>query len=108
MDRPTASYFPFQILITETGSFDRNHGIYEEPSFDVAPLWVQIHELPLGRMTKTFSVELSLKAGKVLDVDFDETKKVWGIAYLRVLVLVDLSQPLFLGSFLERPNKPSI
>lgn len=60
-------------------------------------------------MTKTSTMEIGLKAGKVLEVDFDETKKVWGIAYLRALVLVDLSQLLFLGFFfLERPNKPPI
>lgn len=80
----------------------------QELSFDMAPLWVQIHGLPLGHMTKTSTLELGLKARKVLEVDFDETKKVWGIAYLRALVMVDLSQPLYLGFPLERPNKSPI
>lgn len=53
-------------------------------------------------------VKLGAKVGRVLESDFDASKKVWGIAYLPALIMVDLTQPLFAGFFLNRPNKPAL
>lgn len=53
-------------------------------------------------------VELGAKAGRVLESDFDASNKVWGIAYLPALIMVDLTQPLFPSFFLDRPNKPTL
>lgn len=57
-----------------------------ELSFQSAPLWLQMHGLPLGQMNRASALEYGVLAGRVLDVDFDNKKQVWGSAFLRVLV----------------------
>ncbi|KAB1206114.1 hypothetical protein CJ030_MR7G011667 [Morella rubra] len=39
-------------------------------------------------------MEYDTKAGQVLEFDFDKDKKVWGMAFPRDLIVVDLVKPL--------------
>lgn len=80
----------------------------QELTFTSTPLWLQIHGLPLGHMTKSAALEYGALAGRVLAVDFDDSKKVWGLAFLRVLIQADLSHPVFPGFFLQRSNKSEL
>lgn len=71
-------------------------------------LWLQIYGLPLGMRTRDNAVEYGEKASSVLKVDFNKAKKFWGMAFLRVLVLVDLVNSLMAGCCLQCPHKPDL
>lgn len=73
----------------------------QELSFASSPLWLHIHGLPLGRMTRAFALDFGALAGSVLEANFDTSKQVWGMACLRVSVQVDLFQPLLPGFYLD-------
>lgn len=81
---------------------------FQELTFTSTPLWLQIHGLPLGHMTNSAALEYGALAGRVLAVDFDDSKKVWGLTFIRVLIQVNLSHPMFPGFFLQRSNKSEL
>lgn len=56
--------------------------ILQEISFSDIQLWMQIHGLPLGLMTRDRAIEYGAKAGLIQEVDFDKDKKVWGMTFL--------------------------
>lgn len=80
----------------------------QEISFTSMNLWLQIYGLPLCMMTRDGAVEYGEKASSVLEVDFNKAKKVWGMAFLRVLVLVDLVNCLVASCYLQHPHKPDL
>lgn len=59
-------------------------------------------------MTSALAVKYGFKASTVLEVDFDPSKKVIGMAFLHSLVLVDVHHPLFPGCYLICSNKPKV
>lgn len=72
-----------------------------ELSFTVAPIWVQIHGLSLGRMTRTTAMDATSKAGEVLDIDFHSQLHVWGAEFLWCQVMLNLLNPLILSYYFE-------
>lgn len=55
---------------------------FQELAFTTAPIWLEIHGLPLGRMTRTMAVFSTSKAGEVIAVDVRSQLHVWGTSYL--------------------------
>lgn len=80
----------------------------QEISFTTMRLWLQIHRLPLGLMTREIALEYGSKASLVQEIDFDLAKKVRGMAFLRVRVLMDLVKPLVVGCYLSRAQKQDV
>lgn len=53
--------------------------------FEEEPMWIQLHNFPLGGMTKEFGGKIGSMVGEVLVVDVDKEGIGWG-PYLRVQV----------------------
>lgn len=64
--------------------------------FSVSPIWVQIHNMPLGCMNREVSFQIGSTLGKVEEVAVAEDDVGWG-RYLRVRVAINLYQPLERG-----------
>jgi hypothetical protein len=64
--------------------------------FSVSPIWVQIHNMPLGCMNREAGFQIGSTLGKVEDVAVAEDDVGWGW-YLRVRVAINLYQPLEQG-----------
>lgn len=62
-------------------------------------MWVQMFNLPLGMMNRTYCELLGMTIDEVLDVDVDKDSLGWG-PFLRVRVWVDISKPLLRGNLL--------
>ncbi|XP_042950180.1 uncharacterized protein LOC122282289 [Carya illinoinensis] len=68
----------------------------KEMVFDKEPLWVQVHNIPLGGMTRKVGEQTGRQVGEVLDVDVDEQDVGWG-PYLHIKILIDITKPLMRG-----------
>jgi hypothetical protein len=68
--------------------------------FSFTPIWVQIHDMPLGCMNRAVGIQIGNSIGKVEDVAVAEDDVVWG-RYLRVRVAINLFQPLERGRNLK-------
>lgn len=64
-----------------------------DTSFDLAEFWVQIHKVPMLCMSRSWGYELGKSVGSVKDVEINASGDCLG-RYLRVRILVDISQPL--------------
>jgi len=64
--------------------------------FSVSPIWVQIHNMPLGCMNREVGFQIGSTLGKVEDVAVVEDDVGWG-RYVRVKVAINLYQPLERG-----------
>lgn len=69
------------------------------------PVWVQVHGLPMGQSTKLMEETAARRAGKVVEVDFRSNKEVWVTQFIRVKVLIQVSQPLVSGFFFPRLHR---
>lgn len=76
-----------------------------EVDLSTIPLWVQVHGLPMGQTTMKMAEEAASWIGEVVDVDFRLSKVVWVTQFIRVKVLLDLSQPLPPGFMLPRAQR---
>ncbi|XP_042969013.1 uncharacterized protein LOC122301685 [Carya illinoinensis] len=67
-----------------------------EMVFDKEPMWVQMHNIPLGGMTRRVGRNIGELVGEVLEVDVDKEGVGWG-PYLRVNISVNITKPLMRG-----------
>lgn len=68
-----------------------------EMGFDKEPIWVQLHNIPLGGMTMNVGKNIGELAGKVLEIDVDNEGVGWG-PYLRVKISINITKPLMRGA----------
>ncbi|KAK7845980.1 uncharacterized protein At4g02000-like [Quercus suber] len=68
----------------------------DDATFDHAPFWVQIHNLPLRRMNKVTAEAIGRTLGTIEQVDVSTTGECRG-RYLRVRVRINITQPLCRG-----------
>jgi len=61
--------------------------------FSSFPIWIQIHDMPLGCMNRAVGTQIGNSLGKVEDVAVAKDDVGWG-RYLRVRVEINLYQPL--------------
>jgi hypothetical protein len=94
-----------KVLEGRPWSYDRTILIIEEldgqkpPSqmkFLHSPIWVQVHDMPLGCMNKRVGLKIGNSLGKVEEVAVAEDDVGWG-RYMRLRVVIDLYQPLDRG-----------
>ncbi|XP_042972845.1 uncharacterized protein LOC122304652 [Carya illinoinensis] len=64
--------------------------------FDTETMWIQLHNIPLGGMTRTVGVKIGSSVGEVLEVDVDEEEIGWGPC-LHVQIKVNITKPLMRG-----------
>lgn len=69
-------------------------------AFDKAYFWVRMTHLPLACMGRDLGFKIGSSVGKVEEVNTDKNGIGWG-EYLRVKILIDLSQPLPRGRKLK-------
>lgn len=65
-----------------------------EISFTSVAIWIQVHGLPLGSITKEIVVSAGHRVGEVMEVDYRSANRSWAAMYVRVLVLLNVSPPL--------------
>lgn len=66
--------------------------------------WVQLHDLPFGCITREVGRSIKKTVGMVQKVNVNEEGKGWG-KFLRVKVMVDITNPLAQRRFLNLPGK---
>lgn len=64
--------------------------------FSSSPIWLQIHDMPLGCMSRGVGFKIGSSLGKVEDVAIAADDVGWG-KYLHVRVIINLYQPLDRG-----------
>jgi hypothetical protein len=64
--------------------------------FDNSPIWIQIHDMPLGCMNRAVARKIGESLGRVEEVAIAEDDVGWGRS-LRIRVAIDLFQPLERG-----------
>lgn len=68
--------------------------------FESKVFWVQMHNLPLGMMTKERGEQIGGSVGKVLEVDVEEDGIGWG-RFLQVEIELPLFKPIARGKFIN-------
>jgi hypothetical protein len=74
--------------------------------FSESPIWVQIHDMPLGCMNQAVGEQIDNSLGKVVDVAVAEDDVGWG-RYLRVRVTINLFKLLERGRTLFIAGNPN-
>ncbi|XP_062146783.1 uncharacterized protein LOC133854564 [Alnus glutinosa] len=64
--------------------------------FSISPIWIQIHDMPLGCMNRAVGFQIGSSLGSVEDMAVAKDDVGWG-RYLRVRVAINLHQPLERG-----------
>ncbi|KAK9987692.1 hypothetical protein SO802_027931 [Lithocarpus litseifolius] len=109
MDAIAATFQPFKadvdnILANEPWSYDKNLMVLqqyeagsevEDLTFNLTHFWVQVHGIPVRFMNKRVAEGLCETVGQVCHLQNAPT--VDGGSFMRVRVLVDISQPLCRG-----------
>jgi len=72
--------------------------------FSISPFWIQIHDLPLGCMTREVGYKIGASIGRVEDVRVPGDGGSWSRG-LRVRVQVDITKPLERGRVLKLNGK---
>ncbi|CAI9116361.1 OLC1v1017483C1 [Oldenlandia corymbosa var. corymbosa] len=67
--------------------------IAKKHTFSRSPLWIQLHDLPIGLMSKSFAATAGNNIGRFLEVYCDNEGSCIG-RFLRIRVEVDISLPL--------------
>jgi hypothetical protein len=68
----------------------------DQLDFTLSPIWVQIHNMPLGCMNRAVGTQIGSTLGKVEEVAIAEDDVGWG-RFLRVRVMINLFKPLERG-----------
>ncbi|XP_042988622.1 uncharacterized protein LOC122316137 [Carya illinoinensis] len=68
----------------------------EEMGFDKEPIWIQLHNISLGSMTKKVGKNIGELVGEVLEIVVDEEGVGWG-PYLPVKTSINITKPLTRG-----------
>lgn len=50
----------------------------KDMQFEKLEMWIQLYQLPLGKMTRHYGEQIGKSLGGVLDVDVDENDIGWG------------------------------
>ena len=100
-----------RILQNEPWSFDKHLVVFqrynkntvsEDYALNEATFWVQVHNIPLGYMDTDTAEEICSKIGKV--VKSTGKKDYGGEGFIRVRVIVDVTQPLCRGRVVTLEN----
>ena len=100
-----------RVLQNEPWSFDKHLIVFQHSNKDTvlknyslteAALWVQVHNIPLGFMDRETAEEICLIVGKV--VKSVGSKDLGGDGFIRVRVIVDVTQPLCRGRVMTLEN----
>ncbi|KAH7848241.1 hypothetical protein Vadar_007118 [Vaccinium darrowii] len=75
--------------------------VISELDFNVCPFWVQIHGLPVEKMSRANAVIIGSRMGKLLAVESASDGLCLERGFLRVKVEMDVSQPLPKGFWLR-------
>lgn len=103
-----------KVLAGRPWSYDRTLLILNEfdgkisPSqmdFSSTPIWVQVHDMPLGCMNRGMGSQIGSSLREVEEVAVAEDDVGWG-HYLWIRVAINLSQPLEHGRTLRIAEKP--
>jgi len=103
-----------KVLAGRPWSYDRTLLILNEfdgkisPSqmdFSSSPIWVQVHDMPLGCMNRGIGRQIGSSMGEVEEVAVAEDDVGWG-RYLRIRVAINLHLPLERGRTLRVSGKP--
>ena len=90
-----------KVLQNEPSSYDKHIIVFQRYSRDTVledyrltemALWVQVHNIPLGYMDRVTAEEICSTVGKV--VQTEGIRGSGGDGFIRVRVIVDISQPL--------------
>jgi hypothetical protein len=73
-----------------------------------APIWVQVHGLPLDRMNNANAAIIAESIGGLVEVDKPDCSKPCRKSFLRIRVLLPLEDPLPTGFLLQRPPKQPV
>ncbi|KAI7992412.1 hypothetical protein LOK49_LG12G01664 [Camellia lanceoleosa] len=68
------------------------------------PFWVQVHGLPLDKMTKTHKVTIGNHLGKLITIEALSDGLLLVRSFLRIRVEIDVTKPLLQGFILHRRN----
>ncbi|KAL5565726.1 hypothetical protein UlMin_028890 [Ulmus minor] len=68
-------------------------GDYSKMSLSQAPLWVQLHNIPILCMSKAVGFILGNMVGRVQEVECNQDELCLG-TFIRVRVIIDISKPL--------------
>ena len=83
-----------------------NDETFDDIDFSKAAIWLQVHGLPLEKMTVTNATKIADCIGGLVEVDNLENLKPYRKSFLRIWVLIPLEEPLATGFMLQRPPKP--
>lgn len=72
----------------------KEDGVIFDMEFEHCPFWVQIHGLPLGKMTRANAETIGKRFGKLLAVETSTDGMLLGRSFLRVRVAVKITDPL--------------
>lgn len=61
------------------------------------PLWVQVHDCPVGMMNQTYGVILGQLIDEVEDIDVNKDSLGWG-PFLRIKFWIDITKPFIRGN----------
>jgi hypothetical protein len=68
----------------------------DEIEFKSIPMWVRIHNMPLGFMHRAAGKAIGVMIGEVMEVEVDENESAIG-QFLRVKIRWDITKPLLRG-----------
>lgn len=77
-------------------------GVVSDMEFEHCPFWIQIHGLPLEKMTRANAEIIGRRFGKLLAVETSTDGMLLGRSFLRVRVAVKITDPLPKGFWLRR------
>jgi hypothetical protein len=72
--------------------------------FEKAAFWVRMYNLPLACMGSTIGHQIGATIGTMEEVEVSEGEEAWG-EYLRVRIVIDLTEPLDRGQKINIKNK---
>lgn len=81
--------------------------VASEMDFNVSPFWVQIHGLPVEKMTRENGEIIGKRFARLLGIEAISDGLLLQRSFLRVRVEVNLTQPLPKGFWLRRKNPTS-
>ncbi|KAF7147901.1 hypothetical protein RHSIM_Rhsim03G0083400 [Rhododendron simsii] len=83
-----------------------NGMVIPEIGFSICPFWVQIHGLPVEKMSRTNADIIGRRFGKLLAVEASSENILLSRSFLRVRVEINISKPLPKGFWLRGKDDP--
>ncbi|KAL7205888.1 hypothetical protein ACSBR2_018744 [Camellia fascicularis] len=74
----------------------------DELDFRWSPFWVQVHGLPLAKMTRAYGEVIGSRIGRLVEVEAPSEGLLIHRSFLRLRVEVDITKPLLQGFILYR------